>query len=191
MRLIGGGGMAHVFLARHRRHGGAFAVKVLADHLAQEPQIVARFEQEARTAASLSGHPNIVPIFDIGSGNGLHYLIMQYISGENLASYLSEHGKLTPADAANVIAPTAQALVWSESRRIVHRDLKPANILLDTTTSSSSTSFFRKFRKMQKWMIMIVMWSRILAGFGAVGDFGIRTTPGGRSRPRRWRHPRP
>ena len=133
MRLIGGGGMAHVFLARHRRHGGAFAVKVLADHLAQEPQIVARFEQEARTAASLSGHPNIVPIFDIGSGNGLHYLIMQYISGENLASYLSEHGKLTPADAANVVAQTAQALVWSESRRIVHRDLKPANILLDTT----------------------------------------------------------
>lgn len=130
---IGGGGMAEVFLARHRGHGGAFAIKVLAEYLAQDPQIVARFEQEARTAASLSGHPNIVPIFDIGSGNGLHFLIMQYISGENLSSYLSEHGKLTHVDAANVVAQTAQALVWSESRRVVHRDLKPANILLDTT----------------------------------------------------------
>jgi eukaryotic-like serine/threonine-protein kinase len=130
---IGGGGMAQVFLARHSGHGGAFAVKVLAEYLAQDPQVVARFEQEARTAASLSGHPNIVPIFDIGSGNGLHYLIMQFISGENLSSYLSEHGKLAPADALNVVAQTATGLVWSESKHIVHRDLKPANILLDKT----------------------------------------------------------
>lgn len=130
---IGRGGMAQVFLARHSGHGGAFAVKVLAEHLAQDPQVVARFEQEARTAASLSGHPNIVPIFDIGSGNGMHYLIMQFISGENLSSYLAEHVKLAPADALNVVAQTATGLVWSESKHIVHRDLKPANILLDKT----------------------------------------------------------
>jgi serine/threonine-protein kinase len=133
VRRIGGGGMAQVFLARHRGHGGVFAVKVLAEYLAQDSRIVARFEQEARTAASLSGHPNIVPIFDIGQGNGLHYLIMQYISGEDMANYLRRNGKLTPADAANVVAQTAEALVWSESRRVVHRDLKPANMLLDTT----------------------------------------------------------
>src|SRR5271155_3752652 len=133
VRRIGGGGMAQVFLARHRGHGGVFAVKVLAEYLAQDARIVARFEQEARTAASLSGHPNIVPIFDIGQGDGLHYLIMQYISGEDMANYLRRNSKLTPADAANVVAQTAEALVWSESRRIVHRDLKPANMLLDTT----------------------------------------------------------
>ena len=133
VRRIGGGGMAQVFLARHRRHGGAFAVKVLAEYLAQDEQIVARFEQEARTAASLSGHPNIVPIFDIGQGEGLHYIIMQFISGEDMASFLKRNGKLSPADAANVIAQTAEALVWSESRRIVHRDLKPANMLLDAS----------------------------------------------------------
>jgi formylglycine-generating enzyme required for sulfatase activity len=132
VRRIGGGGMAQVVLARHRRHGGAFAVKVLAEYLADDPQIVARFEQEARTAASLSGHPNIVPIFDIGQGDGLHYIIMQFISGEDMAGYLRRNGKLTPADAANVIAQTAEALVWSEGRRVVHRDLKPANMLLDT-----------------------------------------------------------
>jgi serine/threonine protein kinase len=132
-RRIGGGGMAQIFLARHRGHGGVFAVKVLAEYLAQDSRIVARFEQEARTAASLSGHPNIVPIFDIGQGNGLHYIIMQYISGEDMASYLRRNGKLTRADAANVLAQTAEALVWSESKRVVHRDLKPANILLDST----------------------------------------------------------
>ena len=133
MRRIGGGGMAHVYLARHRGHGGAFAVKVLAEYLAQDANIVARFEQEARTAASLSGHPNIVPIFDVGKGDGLHYLIMQYISGEDMANYLRRHGRLTPVDAANVVAQTAEALLWSESKRVVHRDLKPANMLLDTT----------------------------------------------------------
>jgi eukaryotic-like serine/threonine-protein kinase len=133
LRRIGGGGMSQVFLVRHKFHGGLFAVKVLAEHLAQDPRIVARFEQEARTAASLSGHPNIVPIFDVGEGNGLYYLIMQYVAGEDLGSYLRREGKLQPATAANVIAQTAEGLAWSESKRVVHRDLKPGNILLDLT----------------------------------------------------------
>ncbi len=129
---VGGGGMAQVLLARHRLHGGLFAVKILADHLAQDPNIVARFKQEATTAASLSGHPNIVPIFDIGEGHGLHYLVMQFVCGEDLSSYIRREGKLSPSAAAGVIAQTAEALSWAESRRVVHRDLKPANIHLDT-----------------------------------------------------------
>ena len=133
LRRIGGGGMAEVFLARHRVHGGFVAIKVLASHLARDPSIVARFEQEARTAASLSGHPNIVPIFDIGKENGLYYLIMEYVSGEDLGSYLRREGKLQPPFAANIIAQTAEGLSWSASKSVVHRDLKPSNILLDVT----------------------------------------------------------
>lgn len=129
---VGGGGMAQVLLARHRLHGGLFAVKILADHLAQDPNIVARFKQEATTAASLSGHPNIVPIFDIGEGHGLHYLVMQFVCGEDLSSYIRREGKLSPSAAAGVIAQTAEALSWAEERHVVHRDLKPANIHLDT-----------------------------------------------------------
>ncbi len=129
---VGGGGMPQVLLARHRLHGGLFAVKILADHLAQEPSIVARFKQEATTAASLSGHPNIVPIFDIGEGHGLHYLVMQFVCGEDLSSYIRREGRLSPAAAAGVIAQAAEALSWAETRRVVHRDLKPANIHLDT-----------------------------------------------------------
>src|SRR6516162_492419 len=128
---IGGGGMAQVYLARHRLHGGLFAVKVLVDHLAQDPRIVARFEQEARMAATLASHPNIVPIFDIGSGAGLHYMIMQFIAGEDLARYLRREGRLSLPDAANVMAQAAEALSCAEAKRIVHRDLKLANMLLD------------------------------------------------------------
>ena len=128
---IGGGGMAQVFLARHRMHGGLFAVKVLVDHLAQDSRVVARFEQEARMAATLATHPNIVPVFDIGSGAGLHYMIMQFIPGEDLASYLRREGRLSLPDAANVVVQAAEALSCAEARRIVHRDLKPANMLLD------------------------------------------------------------
>jgi len=125
--------MAQVFLARHRFHGGLFAIKVLAEYLAGDPSIVSRFEHEARMAASLANHPNIVPIFDIGEGDGVHYLVMQFIPGEDLASYLRRQGPVSLAAAANVIAQATEALSCAEARHIVHRDLKPANMLLDET----------------------------------------------------------
>jgi serine/threonine-protein kinase len=82
-------------------------------------------------AATLASHPNIVPIFDIGSGAGLHYMIMQFIAGEDLARYLHREGRLSLPDAANVMAQAAEALSCAEAKHIVHRDLKLANMLLD------------------------------------------------------------
>jgi eukaryotic-like serine/threonine-protein kinase len=125
--------MAQVFLARHVIHGALFAVKVLAAHLAENERVVARFRIEAELEAELSGHPNIVPVFDIGEGEGLHYLVMPYIRGEDLASLVSRQGRLRPPDAANIVAQVAEALSWAEARHVVHRDLKPANIRLDTS----------------------------------------------------------
>jgi serine/threonine protein kinase len=130
-RWIGGGGMADVFLARHLIHGAQFAVKVLSLDLAQDERIVARFVQEARTSATLAGHPNIVPIFDIGAQNGLYYLIMQYIEGEDLARHLKIHKKLGPNEAAKIVCQVADALVWASRKGVVHRDLKPSNLYLD------------------------------------------------------------
>ncbi len=123
--------MSQVYLARHRFHGGLVAIKVLAEHLAQEPSIVSRFQREARMTASLGNHPNIVPIFDIGEGNGLYFIVMQFIPGEDLASFLRREGRLALPQAANVIAQVAEALSCAEAKHIVHRDLKPANMLLD------------------------------------------------------------
>ncbi|HTZ58669.1 MAG TPA: bifunctional serine/threonine-protein kinase/formylglycine-generating enzyme family protein [Acidobacteriaceae bacterium] len=133
IRRIGGGGMAEVYLARHAAHGALFAVKVLAENLARNERVVARFEEEARLEARLSGHPNIVPIYDIGAADGLHYIVMPYIQGEDLASLVRRVGRLRPNDAANLVAQVAEALSWAEDKGVVHRDLKPANIRLDTS----------------------------------------------------------
>ena len=123
--------MAGVYLARHRLHGGFCAIKVLAEHLAHDENLVASFMQEARTAASLEGHPHIVRTIDIAANNGLYYLIMNYIEGEDMSSYLERHGRLTPLETASVIHQVADALAWAHERGVVHRDLKPANIRLD------------------------------------------------------------
>ena len=129
---IGGGGMAGVYLARHRIHGGFCAIKVLAEHYSHDENLVASFMQEARTAASLEGHPHIVRILDIAATDGLYYLIMNFIEGEDVSSYLDRHGRLTPIETATVIWQVADALAWAHERGVVHRDLKPANIRLDS-----------------------------------------------------------
>jgi serine/threonine-protein kinase len=131
MQWIGGGGMAGVYLARHRLHGGFCAVKVLAEHLAEDPGLVEQFHQEARTAANLDGHPNVVRIVDIGENQGLHYLIMQYVEGEDLATYLQRTGRLSAAETIYAGGQIADALRWAHSKGVIHRDLKPANARLD------------------------------------------------------------
>jgi eukaryotic-like serine/threonine-protein kinase len=128
---VGTGGMAKVFIARHRRHGGLVAVKVLAEELAEVPELVERFVQEARTAATLDGHPNVISIFDIGDANGTHYLLMPFLVGEDLGKYLRRNGKMSPDDSANVIAQTLHGLNWAHKKGVVHRDIKPSNLYLD------------------------------------------------------------
>lgn len=131
LERVGGGGMADVYLARHRLHGGFCAVKVLADHLARDESVVARFLQEAQTAAGLEGRPNIVRIVDIGHNNGLYYLIMPYVEGEDLEAQLERSGRLTPEEAAYVVREVARGLAGAHAQGVVHRDLKPANVRLD------------------------------------------------------------
>lgn len=103
-------------------------MKVLSDQLSGEDNVVARFLQEARTSASLQGHPNIVSIFDVGQFEDTHYIIMQYVEGEDLKAYLKRRGKLPPDEAARIVEQIAEALVFAHSRTVVHRDLKPSNV---------------------------------------------------------------
>ncbi len=123
--------MAQVFLGRHKSHGGLCAIKVLSESLSEDATVIERFKLEAQTAAVLSGHPNIVPIFDVNEGQGLYYIVMQYVIGEDLSSLLKRTGCLSPGEAMNVAAQVAEALNSAAAHGIVHRDLKPANIRLD------------------------------------------------------------
>jgi serine/threonine protein kinase len=88
--------MARVYLADDRVLQRQVAVKVLSPPYAQDPSFVERFRREARTAARLS-HPNIVAVFDSGSDDEQHYLVMEYVPGQSLAQLLARHGRLAPA----------------------------------------------------------------------------------------------
>ena len=125
---IGVGGMATVFLTRHRMHGGFCAVKVLADHLAQQEPLVKSFLTEAQASATLDAHPNIVNIVDIDQRDGLYYMVMKYVEGEDLSSYLNRKGQLPWKQAAYIAAQIADALAYAHNRGVIHRDLKPSNV---------------------------------------------------------------
>jgi eukaryotic-like serine/threonine-protein kinase len=129
-RLIGKGGMGAVYEASHLRLTRSFAIKVLAPHLAQHPEAVARFRQEAEIASSL-GHPHILQVIDFNyTPDGQPYLIMDLLDGENLGKRLQRQRPLGLGPAITIFEQTASALQAVHDRGIVHRDLKPANIFL-------------------------------------------------------------
>jgi serine/threonine protein kinase len=127
---IGAGGMGEVYRARDPRLGRDVAIKVLPQHLANDPDALARFEREARAVAALS-HPNILAIYDVGSDRGLTYAVMELLEGETLRSCLTR-GALPWRDAAEIGAAIADGLATAHAKGIVHRDLKPDNIFLTT-----------------------------------------------------------
>jgi serine/threonine-protein kinase len=125
---LGEGGMGAVYKALDRRLDRAVAIKMLPSELASNIQRKRRFMNEARAASALS-HPNIVTIYDIASGNGADYLVMEYIDGPTLADVL-EGGALKPSRALNYAIQMADALGKAHAAGIIHRDLKPANVML-------------------------------------------------------------
>jgi hypothetical protein len=138
---LGTGGMGTVYLARDRLLGRPVAVKLLSP-AAAAPDAVARFDQEARTAALLA-HPNVVTVFDHGAdpGTGSHYLVMEYVQGPTLAQVLAGRGPLPPAEAARIARQVCQALGAAHRAGLVHHDIKPGNILLDPAGRVKVTDF--------------------------------------------------
>ncbi|MBA3658582.1 MAG: serine/threonine protein kinase [Gemmatimonadales bacterium] len=135
MRHIGEGGTADVYRAEHPERGPA-AVKVLRSRLAQDPVAVKRFLREAEYGVRVV-HPNIVRTFDFGEAEGLHFLALEWASGEPLAEFLSRSGPLAPALAATIIEQLGAALGAAHRAGIIHRDLKPANIMYDPATQQA------------------------------------------------------
>jgi len=127
---IGQGGMGLVLKAQHRRMKRVVAVKVLPSSAMKSPEAVKRFYREAEAAAKLN-HPNIVQAYDAGEHDGIHYLVMEYVEGKDLASVVKEQGPLEVKQALDCVLQAAKGLAYAHGQGVIHRDIKPANLLLD------------------------------------------------------------
>jgi serine/threonine protein kinase len=130
LERIGKGGMGLVLKAHHRTMDRIVALKVLSVDAMGSPDAVSRFHREVRAAAILS-HPNIVTAHDASEHEGLHYLVMEYVDGKDLAGIVNEHGALPVDKAIDWILQVAKGLEYAHAKGVVHRDIKPANLLLD------------------------------------------------------------
>src|SRR5512132_792506 len=128
LSVLGTGGMAEVYRARDTRLGREIALKVVNEALAGNPELVRRFEQEARLAGSLN-HPNLVAVYDVGLHEGAPYFITELLRGESLRHRLSR-GRVPLDSALDWGAQLAQGLAAAHARGIVHRDVKPENVFL-------------------------------------------------------------
>ena len=127
---LGRGGMGIVYKAHEESLNRFVAIKVLGEHLTEDPTHVERFLREAQSAASLN-HPNIVQIYAISEEDGKHFFVMEYVTGRSLQQILRSSGPLQPEQAARIALQTASGLRAAHEQGIIHRDIKPANLLID------------------------------------------------------------
>ena len=132
-RRLGVGGMATVQLAFDTRLERYVAVKLLAEHLAEDASFVSRFKREALAAARLV-HPNIVQVFDFGSDrhSGRQFIVMEFVDGHSCAELLRDKGPMPPRDAVEILSQACRGLDYAHRNGVVHRDVKPGNLLVNT-----------------------------------------------------------
>lgn len=136
-RLLGRGGMAAVWLGHDEVLERPVAVKVLSDTIAGDPEFVARFRREARTAAGLS-HPNLVGVYDYSEENERPYLVMQFVPGEDLAAKIARQEAV---DRDKLARELLEALVHIHAAGILHRDVKPANVIAEPDGTAKLIDF--------------------------------------------------
>ncbi len=129
LKMIGGGGMANVYLAHDDILDRDVAVKILRLDYANNEEFIKRFHREAQSVTTLS-HPNIVNIYDVGEEDGIYYLVMEFVPGRTLKQYIQQQGMLSVTEALDIMEQLASAMSHAHHFEIVHRDIKPQNILI-------------------------------------------------------------
>ena len=132
IQLIGQGGMGAVYKARDTELDRIVALKLIRPELARNPQILARFKQELILARQVT-HKNVIRIFDLGQSDGIKFITMDFVEGQDLRHLLLEKGKLAPDQAARIMLQICRALEAAHAEGVIHRDLKPQNIMLDAS----------------------------------------------------------
>ncbi len=139
--VIGRGGMSTVYRGTDTSLDRVVAVKVALDPLVEEsPIYLARFTQEAKSAASI-GHPGVVTVYDAGADGPTRFIVMEFVPGKSLADILKEERPLEPARAADIAAQVADALAAAHAAGIIHRDNKPGNIMVEPNGSVKVLDF--------------------------------------------------
>ena len=129
LRKIGDGGMAFVYQARDKLLNRIVAVKVLRPEFVDDQEFLVKFKREAEAVASLS-HPNIVNVYDVGEDGKVHYIVMEYVDGQNLKEIIQDEGRLEEYTALDIAKQIARALSAAHRNGIILRDIKPHNILI-------------------------------------------------------------
>src|SRR5271169_2047714 len=130
LQLLGEGGMGAVYKATDRELDRFVALKVIRPELASNPEILARFKQELLLAHQVT-HRNVIRIYDLGDADGVKFITMEFLEGENLHQMLKQREKLEVAEAVDIMEQVASGLAAAHREGIIHRDLKPANIMCD------------------------------------------------------------
>lgn len=139
-RMIGGGGMANVYLAYDEILSREVAIKVLRPEYANDPEFIERFDREAQAATSLS-HPNIVNIYDVGEEEDILYIVMEYVKGRTLKEYIQQQGSVDVVEAVEIMKQLTNAIGQAHVSGLIHRDIKPQNILMDDYGNVKITDF--------------------------------------------------
>ena len=137
---FGTGGMSDVYKAKDHALGRYVAIKVLKSEFSEDTNFVSKFRTEAQSAAVLE-HPNIVNIYDVGSENGIHYIVMEYVEGITLKTYIEKKGQLTYKEALSIAIQVGRGIQAAHAKNIVHRDIKPQNIIISTDGKVKVTDF--------------------------------------------------
>jgi serine/threonine protein kinase len=140
---LGAGGMSTVFKAQDTVLERPVAVKLLAEHLAQDDAFVARFRREALAAARLQ-HPNIVQVFDSGQDeeSARHYIVMEYVDGPSCADLLRQHRMFDADDTVRIVRDACHGLDYAHRAGVIHRDVKPGNLLVSNETGTTKLADF-------------------------------------------------